>query len=762
MTCKKKRLKCDETKPTCVQCEKRNVECEGYKKDYKWRTFEETSKHSRVGKGKKPSNANRAEGQSSQAPPQLQQQSQGSVPAPIKLEDESKRSPGLHHAFTTAAQAMTSPPVPPQPAATKSPVRRHSPSQFDPLPVFNPEFSPSALDLPSPLPHNLDHTRPPLPNGSSHSSFSAGSPTLVDLLPPGTDMRQPPDLAEMRPPASPKPYRPGFAAPDLSGMSIHEDEDFDEEIVRDAMHDHIMDISEPEWRVRASSPAHSDASSTSSISTDLSILRVPAQDPSSPDMLMLRFDKLTCGILSIKDGINNPWRTLVWPMAENSLALRHAVFSMSALHGATSDRRVRLAGIAHMQKSISKLSTDIHNMSLDQALATALALALGEGWDDKISTGVQHLRGAKTLINRALAQHANRMQQRHFDERDTRRLKFLCNTYVYLDVIARLTSLDEQDPVDLEDVLTAVNGPPSNMETEVDPLMGCASTLFPLIGKVASLIQRVRRTSSNSLNVVSEANELREQLFQWRPPNVDMVDDAEINVEHAIQTAEAYRRAILLHLHQAVPELPSSTSAHAQAKGILTILAATPLSSPTLIIQIFPLLVGSCEMVSQDDRQWVADRWQAMIRRLSIVNVASSWELVQEVWRRRDLHIEEQARRLASRNTGRNAAPLHFFPPSLKRMMAPTEAVSEDAFFDTLDGNEVMLQNANGRPLKRRMTFDASIRQSGAIASHTHVASGHRRHTDITISNLDPEYTVRGHLHWLGVMSFWNWEVFLG
>lgn len=41
ITCKTKRLKCDESKPTCLQCKKRNVECGGYKKDFKWRPFEE-------------------------------------------------------------------------------------------------------------------------------------------------------------------------------------------------------------------------------------------------------------------------------------------------------------------------------------------------------------------------------------------------------------------------------------------------------------------------------------------------------------------------------------------------------------------------------------------------------------------------------------------------------------------------------------------------------------------------------------------------
>ncbi len=43
VTCKAKRLKCDETKPTCHQCHKRQVECGGYKKDFKWRAFEEAT-----------------------------------------------------------------------------------------------------------------------------------------------------------------------------------------------------------------------------------------------------------------------------------------------------------------------------------------------------------------------------------------------------------------------------------------------------------------------------------------------------------------------------------------------------------------------------------------------------------------------------------------------------------------------------------------------------------------------------------------------
>lgn len=43
ITCKAKRLKCDETKPTCQQCARRSVTCGGYKKDFKWRPFEEAN-----------------------------------------------------------------------------------------------------------------------------------------------------------------------------------------------------------------------------------------------------------------------------------------------------------------------------------------------------------------------------------------------------------------------------------------------------------------------------------------------------------------------------------------------------------------------------------------------------------------------------------------------------------------------------------------------------------------------------------------------
>lgn len=61
ITCKSKRLKCDETKPTCQQCRKRSVPCGGYKKDFKWRPFEEATFTNKPAPASAPAKSKRSE-----------------------------------------------------------------------------------------------------------------------------------------------------------------------------------------------------------------------------------------------------------------------------------------------------------------------------------------------------------------------------------------------------------------------------------------------------------------------------------------------------------------------------------------------------------------------------------------------------------------------------------------------------------------------------------------------------------------------------
>lgn len=810
MTCKKKRLKCDETKPSCVQCQKRSVVCEGYKKDYKWRSFEETTFNPKPATKKKPVRSNSFSADNISSGP-LDIVDAGPTSNPQRNDTSLSNahppnswSPGLHSAFANAAQAFQDPrhgsassASPDQKANFKGP-RRSSPQLDLPpdeefMPTFDTNDNSPTLSLDDTVnPFNL-FSGAGAPEDNSVRSFGSGSPQLLDLLLPGTDLNQPPDPSEVRPPMSPLPYQP--TAYDIGMGDLDIGEDFDEEIMRTEafpgpstmipMTGPSVDPNNPTWNLRSSSPTPSDASTASSRSSSLTMLAQPTLDASSPEMLMLRFDRNTCGILSVKDGpTENPWRTLIWPLARESQALYHAISSMTAFHGAVDVPNLQLLGMAHMTKSIKRLAVEIQNMRLDTALATSLALAFSEGWDSHVSTGVQHLRGAKIMVNNAVVKHRRDMQTGQMTTQDASRLKFLCNTFVYMDVIARLTSLEESVELNFEEILGTVNTPIGE-QAEVDPLMGCATTLFPLIGRVANLIQRVRKMETNSLNIVSQAMELKEQLQRWQVPSAvlfERPEDPSSEVQHSIQTADAYRYAMLLYLHQAVPEIPSDPPS-TLAKKVLVTLASVPLSSRTTIVQIFPLFAASCEITNPEDRNWVMTRWDAMMSRLKIGNVTSGWNVVQEVWSRRDAFENEKANRLLRRYNSRGVPGGNFVPPVLRNPAGPKRKGQSVRFGEMGDSPQddshteghIFADEAHGvggRPSKaRRLTFnsassgrsmdDMDVFGNGDTGGSMPMSmpSLTRRHTgDILNDQLEPEYTVRGKLHWLGVMTDWHWE----
>jgi hypothetical protein len=339
--------------------------------------------------------------------------------------------------------------------------------------------------------------------------------------------------------------------------------------------------------------------------------------------------------MSIKDGVNeNPWRTFIWPLGGDSPALYHAIASMTAFHMCVGRPELRVVGMEHMRKSVRYLAQgfaagDIQN---DAALATTLVLAFAEAFDTHITTGIQHLRGAKALVSQALTS-----KRPPSSGLAMKRFRFLYNVWVYLDVLARLTSGDDDDGGHAFGF--PLSHGPLSPTSEVDPLLGCAATLFPLIGRVASLVQRVRKTERNSLALIAQAARIKSHLESWTPEaQYESPEDPSSTIDNCINTAEAYRWSTLLYLHQAVPELPSP-SAQVLAAQVIRLLASVPISSRSCIIHIYPLLAAGCEAATPLDRAWIRDRWQAMCDRLWIGNVKKTWEVMREVWERRDKFV---------------------------------------------------------------------------------------------------------------------------
>lgn len=464
----------------------------------------------------------------------------------------------------------------------------------------------------------------------------------------------------------------------------------------------------------------------------------PQHAVTAPETISKRFHSETCGVLSVKDGpTENPWRTLVWPLARDCPALYHAIASMTSFHQSAQFPPMRVQGIDHMRTAVHALAEGLQNMRFDAAISTTLVLAFAESWDVHISTGINHIKGAKLLINQALVQH----QHVPKEGEDWTRLKFLCNTWIYMDVIARLTSTDDDESNDVDIIYDNIHTA-GHMETSLDPLMGCAHSLFPIIGRVATLARKVRRTSRVSSDLISQATRLKCQLEEWTPPSyIENPEDESTSPRDSIRTATAYQYATLLYLHQTVPEIPSP-SAFVLAKRALCELAAVEPSSRSCIIHIYPLMAAGCEMIEEEDRAWVTQRWELLSSRMKLGIIEKSLTVTKELWARRDAYAEQ-------RNVfeGRYEHKVSSATGSLKRNL--------DEYMEYEDDEVCWF----GSRSKRRDAAGSRAQQSTPITHSFEEES----QTDRYVPNgnpglLDAEFTVKGRLHWLGVMQDWNWE----
>ena len=561
------------------------------------------------------------------------------------------------------------------------------------------------------------------------SIWSGPSPCLAERLLPDIDLyARPPDLMDYQ---------------SMEPIPAYRDQCLLDQQISSAMEDDVEEIvREPAtpdtWMIPMSSPTVSDSSSSSSGSWcdgfAESIVANPRFHPYSQEMLLKRFDAETCGILSIKNGpLENPWKMMLWPLARTEPALHHAISAMTAFHASKDDRNLRHIGVQHMTRSVQQLSHGLSTMRIDTALSTTLVLAFCESWDLLISTGIKHLRGAKDLILRLMESCSpDTMSQQSLEC-----IGFLVRTWVYMDVIARLTSL-ECDDSETFDILGNPICQISMQGHGIDPLMGCASTMFPTIGRVGNLIRKVRQTRKNSYKVIEEATILKAQLEKWKAPRMfEEPQDKSTDVEQALWTAEAYRSATLLYLYQAVPEisLDSVMDKIADlATKVLTNLANVPVTSGAVIIHIFPLLAAGCEATDPEHRVFINDRWLAMMRRMKIGNIDKCLEVVKDVWERRDSH---EAQRL------RNKA---FVPDSnIQASDIPTTIIKRSI-------------NTGDDPYDcdNRICIDGTRR--GLQTSSDTSRLGQMRECSAKEEKLDFDLTVRGRRHWAGVMKDKDWE----
>jgi hypothetical protein len=324
----------------------------------------------------------------------------------------------------------------------------------------------------------------------------------------------------------------------------------------------------------------------------------------------------------------------------------------------------------------------------------------------------------------------------------TKRLSFLANTWVYIDVISRLSSSNVSEDIDTELIINCRVLRNNLQEPTIDPLLGCAADLFPLIGKAADLVRRIWRDEyrCNSPTLVAQAAELMRSAENWQA-QVDLTsnDEPSCVVSDAIQTAEAFRWALILLLRQAVPALPGFRSREQIAQKILVYLATVPAASGAICVHMFPLLIAGCEVWEKENRDWVSERWRLMSSRLISGIVDRCVEMTEEAWKRRE-EMEGHPSELMDSSSQDHREVIGLIRDDdsdtnaiFKEMM---EVPEDDFETDTphsaerLDPDtEIIHSTASSRPQPKNPQLLSSV---------------------------------RSRINWLAVMHDWNWQVMLG
>jgi hypothetical protein len=459
----------------------------------------------------------------------------------------------------------------------------------------------------------------------------------------------------------------------------------------------------------------------------------PLED--TPEAIKHLFDQYIYRRLSIKGNEDtNPWQTVVWPLSQANPALYHALAAMTCFHLSREDPRRRDPALQHFKCSTEALAgfTSDESVPLEAALATRLALGFAEAWDSQLnSSGIVHIHAAQPLVQQAISRH----QSSQLTPTEQNSLGILANTWMYMDVMARFGRASTLSSTD-EELMSACNQLyAGNADHNMDPLLGCASTLFPFLGRLVDIISHALNASNgnNSLDDISRATELRVTFEHWSPTiQIETSDEDKSCVADSIQTAEAYRWAALLLLRQTVPEVPWAHSQLELAQKTLVYLATIPRDSRSTMLQVFPLMVAGVEIMEEDNRNWIRRRWDHMSKVLNMVVAERCQKLLEEVWGRRDDFEERHGIRLSQRTPG--AAP------DTNEHHSPLNELSRGF---SKAGHESRA-NANLKLSSTTTDFPDSMAFKRGIDPVTR--AGH------------PEYTVRGQLHFLAVMKDWNWE----
>lgn len=148
-------------------------------------------------------------------------------------------------------------------------------------------------------------------------------------------------------------------------------------------------------------------------------------------------------------------------------------------------------------------------------------------------------------------------------------------------------------------------------------------------------------------------------------------------------------------------------------------------------------MVAGCEAWTQEDRQWVRDRWTAMAMRMRIGVVDKCVAVTEEVWQRKDAYEVQ--------------------PDAPRKLVATAELQHPRVGSPKPWQSQTTSPSIRG-PGRSGMVFTWLYDEAESLQTEAASKWPERQIPKHVIGSMDPAYTVRGPLHWVGVMWDWGWE----
>ncbi|GAA87491.1 hypothetical protein AKAW_05605 [Aspergillus luchuensis IFO 4308] len=385
----------------------------------------------------------------------------------------------------------------------------------------------------------------------------------------------------------------------------------------------------------------------------MNTMPVTALNRSSEDpMLLAFFETVICSSSTLVDNVqSNPYRYLILPMALSSDGIYHAALAISANTLRLSQVQYRVPALEHHHRALLYLQSLLDQNSwsdreMDVILGLVLMLCWFEISDHSRSSWVTHLNGFQNVIS-ARKQRYWKKSSQHSQEL----LGFFDRYFVFHLVLAR-TAFRWDCPRTHPSLIAL---PPSPSSDIIDPYMGFSHALLLLINKVADLAWQERELDIQSAYRLKHSLEVLRQT----PPRADI--DLHSGQECMV-IAETNRLGALLLLHEICSSSTSMSSCQSftseeklrYVRQILNVIQTHKSNmTRTAVLPLWPLFLAGC--CASDDRDRVVvlqifQEWEA-IRRFG--NITPAREVVEMVWRRRDLNLNEIANDAMSGETAR-------------------------------------------------------------------------------------------------------------